>query len=279
MMRLAAHADAYVLVSGDGDYVEAIEYLQSEKGLRVEVISAAQCTSQALLDACDLHTDLATYPICFGERRNKLSAISNQPSTRSSSARLRGATFGARGSDNVDRVDRCKLIADGWRAYGSPITRTSDSSSTPSFPRTYVDWELPDPAGATPEQVRGLRDDIAARVRTLLHELLHPEASTGGQRLDDAVLRLLADPLRARIVELLASEALCTSHLVELTGARQTNISNHLKLLREAGLTTTEPCGRFTYNLLVPDRLRLLGEQLMALADTTAAGVVRRACP
>ncbi|QIN77541.1 NYN domain-containing protein [Rubrobacter marinus] len=65
MMRLADHADAYVLVSGDGDYVEAVEYLQSEKGLRVEAISAAQCTSQALLDVCDLHTDLGDIPELF----------------------------------------------------------------------------------------------------------------------------------------------------------------------------------------------------------------------
>ena len=64
-LRLASHADTYVLVSGDGDYVEAIEYLQSEKGLRVEVISAAQCTSQALLDTCDSHTDLADIPDLF----------------------------------------------------------------------------------------------------------------------------------------------------------------------------------------------------------------------
>jgi uncharacterized LabA/DUF88 family protein len=65
MVRLADHADTYVLVSGDGDYVEAVEYLQSEKGIRVEVISAAQCTSQALLDVCDLHTDLADIPDLF----------------------------------------------------------------------------------------------------------------------------------------------------------------------------------------------------------------------
>jgi uncharacterized LabA/DUF88 family protein len=65
MMRLAHHADTYVLVSGDGDYVEAVEYLQSEKGIRLEVISAAQCTSQALLDVCDLHTDLADIPDLF----------------------------------------------------------------------------------------------------------------------------------------------------------------------------------------------------------------------
>jgi ArsR family transcriptional regulator len=66
------------------------------------------------------------------------------------------------------------------------------------------------------------------------------------------VLRLLGDPLRARMVELLSAEALCTSHLVEMTGAKQTNISNHLKLLRDAGLVVTEPCGRFTYNVLRP---------------------------
>ena len=97
--------------------------------------------------------------------------------------------------------------------------------------------------------------------------------------LDDELLRLLADPLRARIVELLAREVLCTSHLVELTGARQTNVSNHLRLLRDAGLVTTEPCGRFTYNVLVPEALAGLGDRLRALADTAAAGLPRRACP
>ena len=78
MMRLAEHADTYVLVSGDGDYVEAVEYLQSEKGIRVEVISAAQCTSQALLDVCDAHTDLADIPDLF----KKASGIRLQPSAQ-----------------------------------------------------------------------------------------------------------------------------------------------------------------------------------------------------
>ena len=68
MMRLADHANTYVLISGDGDYVEAIEYLQSEKGIRVEAISAGQCTSQALLDVCDLHTDLSDIPNLFRQK-------------------------------------------------------------------------------------------------------------------------------------------------------------------------------------------------------------------
>ncbi len=79
MMRLADHADTYVLVSGDGDYVEAIEYLQSEKGLRVEVISAAPCTSQSLLDVCDTHTDLGDIPDLF-RRSGPPRAVSDQHS-------------------------------------------------------------------------------------------------------------------------------------------------------------------------------------------------------
>jgi uncharacterized LabA/DUF88 family protein len=83
MMRLAEHADTYVLVSGDGDYVEAVEYLQSEKGIRVEVISAAQCTSQALLDVCDLHTDLADIVDLFRRQGPPKQAVGDQRSAAS----------------------------------------------------------------------------------------------------------------------------------------------------------------------------------------------------
>lgn len=144
--------------------------------------------------------------------------------------------------------------------------------------RRHLDWDLPDPAKASAETVRGIRDDIAGRVQLLLHELLaRPERSDG--HLDDGVLRLLGDPLRARLVELLSTEALCTSHLVQMTGAKQTNVSNHLKLLREAGLVLTEPCGRYTYNVLRPEPLRRLSEQLAALADAAEADLPRRTCP
>lgn len=93
------------------------------------------------------------------------------------------------------------------------------------------------------------------------------------------VLRLLGDPLRAQIVRLLATEQLCTCHLVEATGARQSNISNHLRVLREAGLLDTEPCGRFTYYRLRPEPLAALGTALTALAASAAATDHRRPCP
>jgi arsenate reductase (thioredoxin) len=43
----------------------------------------------------------------------------------------------------------------------------------PVFPgQRYLDWDLPDPAGLTVEQVRPIRDEISARVRALLGEIL-----------------------------------------------------------------------------------------------------------
>ncbi|MGY4280385.1 ArsR/SmtB family transcription factor [Streptomyces sp. M18.1] len=94
------------------------------------------------------------------------------------------------------------------------------------------------------------------------------------------LIRVLADPLRLRIVTLLARETLCTTHLVEETGARQTNLSNHLRVLREAGVVETEPCGRFTYYKLRPDVIAQLAGQFAALAESARdAADNKRACP
>ncbi|WP_424216206.1 ArsR/SmtB family transcription factor (plasmid) [Streptomyces sp. BI20] len=96
---------------------------------------------------------------------------------------------------------------------------------------------------------------------------------------DADLMRVLGDPLRLRIVALLARETLCTTHLVEETGARQTNLSNHLKVLREAGVVDTEPCGRFTYYRLRPEVLEGLAAGFTDLAATAreSAGK-KRAC-
>jgi ArsR family transcriptional regulator len=99
---------------------------------------------------------------------------------------------------------------------------------------------------------------------------------------DTDLMRVLADPLRLQIVTLLAKETLCSTHLIEETGARQTNVSNHLKVLREAGVVETEPCGRFTYYRLKPDVIAALAGQFADLAETaraTAENNVKRSCP
>ncbi|MET8678840.1 metalloregulator ArsR/SmtB family transcription factor [Streptomyces sp. NPDC004647] len=98
---------------------------------------------------------------------------------------------------------------------------------------------------------------------------------------DTDLIRVLADPLRLQIVSLLAHETLCTTHLVEETGARQTNLSNHLRVLREAGVVETEPCGRYTYYKLRPDVLDALAgsfTELAATARTTIDLEKKRPC-
>ncbi len=93
------------------------------------------------------------------------------------------------------------------------------------------------------------------------------------------MIRLLVDPLRARIVELLADGPACVCHLVADTGQKQPTVSHHLRALREAGLVAAEPHGRFTYYRLLPEAL---DETAGALADLAtrarASATTRREC-
>ncbi|MDP9395068.1 MAG: helix-turn-helix domain-containing protein [Actinomycetota bacterium] len=100
-------------------------------------------------------------------------------------------------------------------------------------------------------------------------------------QLDEERLRVAAEPVRAAILRALAAEQMCTCHLVELLEVRQTNVSNHLRVLREAGLVEAEPVGRYTYYRLRPDALHALAGQLAGLAETATATMTqgrRRPC-
>ncbi|WP_152360611.1 ArsR/SmtB family transcription factor [Microlunatus speluncae] len=93
------------------------------------------------------------------------------------------------------------------------------------------------------------------------------------------MIRLLADPLRQQLVELLAAGPACTCHLVDDTGAKQPTISHHLKVLREAGLVESEPYGRYTYYRLNPELLETAADQLSELAARARSSAAqRRAC-
>lgn len=65
-------------------------------------------------------------------------------------------------------------------------------------------------------------------------------------------LRVLAEPLRWRIVELLSREELCVCHLVEELGVSQPLVSHHLRVLRDAGLVDGERYRYWTYYRLRP---------------------------
>lgn len=58
-VKMAAKLDVIVLVSGDGDYVHLVEYLQNTYGCRVEVIAFAESASAKLVEKADEFTNLS----------------------------------------------------------------------------------------------------------------------------------------------------------------------------------------------------------------------------
>jgi ArsR family transcriptional regulator len=88
------------------------------------------------------------------------------------------------------------------------------------------------------------------------------------------VARALAHPARVRIVRLLAAQTECRGHEVftELPLAQST-VSEHLRILKEAGLVSSQPVGTsMVYCLVGP----VLDEFRRAIGDitTNAAGCV-----
>jgi len=58
-MKLADKLDVIVLVSGDGDYLPAVSYLQNNKGCLVEIMAFHQTASAKLIEEADDFIDLS----------------------------------------------------------------------------------------------------------------------------------------------------------------------------------------------------------------------------
>jgi uncharacterized LabA/DUF88 family protein len=58
-IKMAPKLDVIILVSGDGDYVSLIEYIQNTHGCRVEVVAFAESSSQKLIEIADSFTNLS----------------------------------------------------------------------------------------------------------------------------------------------------------------------------------------------------------------------------
>jgi len=75
----------------------------------------------------------------------------------------------------------------------------------------------------------------------------------------------LSDPVRLRLLSLLATAeggAVCACDLVEPVGKSQPTVSHHLRILREAGLVTSEKRGTNVWYAAVPAALESLREAL-----------------
>ena len=86
------------------------------------------------------------------------------------------------------------------------------------------------------------------------------------------IFHALADGTRIRIARLLAQtgEEACLCELVDCLLEPQSNVSRHLKVLRQAGLLSTIKDGRWVYHRLVRDvaHLERLYEMLKSMPDS-----------
>ena len=51
--------DVIILVSGDGDYIPVVEYIQNTTGCRVEIIAFKESASSKLIEAADEFTNIS----------------------------------------------------------------------------------------------------------------------------------------------------------------------------------------------------------------------------
>ncbi|MGX1811014.1 ArsR/SmtB family transcription factor [Nocardia sp. NPDC055321] len=85
-----------------------------------------------------------------------------------------------------------------------------------------------------------------------------------------AVFKALSDPMRLRLLSSIASRAgqeACVCDLSAGIDLTQPTISHHLKVLREAGLLTSERRASWVYYRVVPEAFQRLSQ---ALAHDTA---------
>lgn len=88
------------------------------------------------------------------------------------------------------------------------------------------------------------------------------ELSPEKQRLAK-MLKALGNPIRFQIIEFLAANPVCmTNEIVKNTPLAQSTVSQHLKVLREAGLIQGEIEGPATCYCLDPQGIRWLKEQI-----------------
>ena len=115
-----------------------------------------------------------------------------------------------------------------------------------------------------------LSDLSACRYVPMVREPLSPEAAADIA----AKLKALADPIRLRLFSLVASHSggeACVCDISSDIDVTQPTVSHHLKVLKEAGLLTSERRASWVYYSVVPQALTTLSSVLSAVADDELA--------
>jgi ArsR family transcriptional regulator, arsenate/arsenite/antimonite-responsive transcriptional repressor len=83
--------------------------------------------------------------------------------------------------------------------------------------------------------------------------------------------KALADETRYALLLLLLQHDFCVKSLSRQLGVTESAVSQHLKILKGAGLVMGEKRGYFTHYRVDRTKLAQIGEELVALAQTPAA--------
>lgn len=113
-------------------------------------------------------------------------------------------------------------------------------------------------------------DAEACRVAPLVAEPLSMSAAVEMA----AKFKALSDPVRLQLLSSVASHAggeACVCDISAGVGVSQPTVSHHLKVLRDAGLLTSQRRASWVYYAVVPEALESLSALLGAGADCAAA--------
>jgi ArsR family transcriptional regulator len=86
------------------------------------------------------------------------------------------------------------------------------------------------------------------------------------------VLKAIADESRWQILELLLNQDLCVGALARRVGLSEAAVSQHLQVLRRAGLVSGEKRGYWTHYSVDREALRGLAREILALAEKSSFG-------
>ncbi|MER5494150.1 arsenate reductase ArsC [Streptomyces sp. LE64] len=86
---------------------------------------------------------------------------------------LNPAVVAVMAEKGIDLLGRTPALLTPDAVHACDVVITMGCGDTcPVFPgKTYLDWQVDDPAGRSPDAVRPIRDDIERRVRALLADL------------------------------------------------------------------------------------------------------------
>jgi len=111
--------------------------------------------------------------------------------------------------------------------------------------------------------------DTVACCSPLAHE---PLSQTAAEAIAP-LLKALADPVRLRLMSLVASREggeACICELIEPVGLSQGTVSHHMKVLVDAGFLTRDQRGKWAYYAVVPGALEAIALSIASPATALA---------